>query len=224
VVATIDRYLESRVVRAGCHSPTDPLFVRRLKSEYVAINRQAMDGLVGGWYCRVGVIPPGSLAQALRHTHATLLVDAGASLPEVQRLLGHADLSTIQVYLKVAGRGLEEAALSNPARVLIRPQERPRFCFSPVLWVHPGRWTAGSSVRQLLPRLASKAGIDKRVHAHGLRHTHAAELAEEGYPVNFIQDQLARQPGYHRPVSPSPPPPASKPGAAASGPVGVRSR
>jgi len=47
-----------------------------------------------------------------------------------------------------------------------------------------------SYVRQLLPRLATRAGIDKRVHAHGLRHTHAAELAEEGYPVNFIQDQL----------------------------------
>ena len=73
------------------------------------------------WYRRAGVIPPpGSLAHALRHTYATLLVDAGASLPEVQRLLGHADLSTTQVYLKVAGRGLEEAALSNPARALLR--------------------------------------------------------------------------------------------------------
>ena len=47
-----------------------------------------------------------------------------------------------------------------------------------------------SYVRQLLPRLAARAGIDKRVHAHGLRHTHAAELAEEGYPANFIQDRL----------------------------------
>ena len=59
---------------------------------------------VSGWYRRAGVIPPvGSLAHALRHTYATLLVDAGASLPEVQRLLAHADLSTTQVYLKVAG-------------------------------------------------------------------------------------------------------------------------
>ena len=36
-------------------------------------------------------------------------------------------------------------------------------------------------VRTLLPRLARKAGIDRRVHAHGLRHTHAFELAGEGY-------------------------------------------
>ena len=31
----------------------------------------------------------------------------------------HTVLSTTQVYLKVAGRGLEEAALSNPARALL---------------------------------------------------------------------------------------------------------
>ncbi len=45
-------------------------------------------------------------------------------------------------------------------------------------------------VRALLPRLAAKAGIEKRVHAHGLRHTHAAELARERTPVNLISKQL----------------------------------
>ena len=45
-------------------------------------------------------------------------------------------------------------------------------------------------VRALLPRLAKRAGIEKRVHAHGLRHTHAAELAREGFPINLIQAQL----------------------------------
>lgn len=44
--------------------------------------------------------------------------------------------------------------------------------------------------RALLPRLAVKAGIDKRVHPYGLRHTHAAELAAEGIPINQIQKQL----------------------------------
>ena len=45
-------------------------------------------------------------------------------------------------------------------------------------------------VRNLMKRLARKAGIEKRVHPHALRHTHAAELAREGYPVNLIQQQL----------------------------------
>ena len=47
-----------------------------------------------------------------------------------------------------------------------------------------------SYVRRLLPRLAQRAGVDKRVHAHGLRHTHAAELAREGTPINIIRDDL----------------------------------
>ncbi len=45
-------------------------------------------------------------------------------------------------------------------------------------------------VRAFLPRLAMRAGILKRVHPHGLRHTHAAELAGEGVPLNIIQAQL----------------------------------
>ena len=47
-----------------------------------------------------------------------------------------------------------------------------------------------SYVRHLLKRLGAKAGIQKRVHPHQLRHTHAAELAREGVPVNVVQQQL----------------------------------
>ena len=53
-----------------------------------------------------------------------------------------------------------------------------------------GRPMRSGYVRTLLPRLGSRAGITKRVHAHGLRHTHAAELAAEGFPTNVIQAQL----------------------------------
>ena len=45
-------------------------------------------------------------------------------------------------------------------------------------------------VRAMMKRLARKAQVDKRVHAHGLRHTHAFELAAEGVPVNVISRQL----------------------------------
>jgi integrase/recombinase XerD len=47
-----------------------------------------------------------------------------------------------------------------------------------------------SYVRALLPWLARKAGIEKRVHPHSIRHTCAAELAIEGVPVPLIQLQL----------------------------------
>jgi site-specific recombinase XerD len=45
-------------------------------------------------------------------------------------------------------------------------------------------------VRALLPRLAASAGITKRVHASGLRASHALELAAEGFPLRVVQEHL----------------------------------
>lgn len=53
-----------------------------------------------------------------------------------------------------------------------------------------GRPVKPAYVRMLLPRLARKAGITKRCHAHGLRHTFAYELANEGTPLHVVQLQL----------------------------------
>jgi len=61
---------------------------------------------------------------------------------------------------------------------------------APVFCTLKGRSMKSAYVRGLLPRLARKAGIDKRCHAHGLRHTHAFELATEGTPIHVIQAQL----------------------------------
>ncbi len=49
-------------------------------------------------------------------------------------------------------------------------------------------------VRTLFPRLARKAGIERRVHPHGLRHSFAFELASEGTPLHVIQCQLVMRP------------------------------
>ena len=47
-----------------------------------------------------------------------------------------------------------------------------------------------SYVRSIIKRLGIQAGIPKRVHSHGLRHTHAYELMMEGIPIPIIQRQL----------------------------------
>jgi site-specific recombinase XerD len=60
----------------------------------------------------------------------------------------------------------------------------------PVFCTLQGKLVKPAYVRMLLPRLARRAGIDKRVHAHGLRHTHAFELASEGTALHVIQAQL----------------------------------
>jgi integrase len=45
-------------------------------------------------------------------------------------------------------------------------------------------------VRNLLKRLAERCELERRVHPHALRHTHAFELSMEGQPMNLIQHQL----------------------------------
>ena len=47
-----------------------------------------------------------------------------------------------------------------------------------------------SYLKALLPKLARQAGIEKRVHPHSLRHTHAYELMMEGVEIPIIQRQL----------------------------------
>lgn len=49
---------------------------------------------------------------------------------------------------------------------------------------------SGSYVRKLMTRLGKRAGIEKRVHAHALRHTFAVELAREGTHPRVIQAAL----------------------------------
>ncbi len=61
---------------------------------------------------------------------------------------------------------------------------RPLFC------TLRGAALQSSYVRSLLKRLARRAGVDRRVHPHALRHTMAAELLREGASVRHIQLQL----------------------------------
>lgn len=48
-------------------------------------------------------------------------------------------------------------------------------------------------LRRKMPELARAAGIYKRVHAHGLRHTHASELRAEGIDIAVIKQQLGHR-------------------------------
>lgn len=61
---------------------------------------------------------------------------------------------------------------------------------APIFCTLAGRSLTSSYVRALLPRLGKKAGIEKRVHAHGLRHTMAAEMRAEGHDIGLISKAL----------------------------------
>ncbi len=63
-------------------------------------------------------------------------------------------------------------------------RRRPLFC------TLAGQTIDQSYVRHLLRRLARKAGVERRIHPHGLRHAHAAGLARDGVAANVIRDVL----------------------------------
>ena len=64
---------------------------------------------------------------------------------------------------------------------------RPLFCTG------AGRAMTSAQARRLLTSLGLRAGIAKRVHPHGLRHTHAAELRSEGVDIGIISKQLGHR-------------------------------
>ena len=67
------------------------------------------------------------------------------------------------------------------------------FGTGPVFCDARGKRLRSGRVRTLFRDLGAKAGIAKRVHPHGLRHTHAAELREEGVDIGIISKQLGHR-------------------------------
>jgi len=121
VLAVLRRYQASRLEKLGPSLRREPLFVR---SSNQAFNPPSLYRLVEQLFVRAGVPKrQGSMVHSLRHSFATHALDSGASVVEVQRLLGHESLQTTQRYLDVVGEGLAAAVASHSTRGLLRELE-----------------------------------------------------------------------------------------------------
>ncbi len=89
--------------------------------------------------------------------------------------------------------GLDPGALAVLRRWMDARRQWSVNGVHPIFCTRSGRPTTTAYIRRLLPRLGRKAGIEKRVHAHGLRHTHAAQLRAEGVDIGIISKQLGHR-------------------------------
>ena len=98
--SAIERYRELAALE-----PDGPLFLSRLGRRMTGRSVQLMLDK----YLRCSGIPFHISPHKLRHTFATHMLDAGADLRAVQELLGHASLSTTQIYTHVTKTRLKDA-------------------------------------------------------------------------------------------------------------------
>lgn len=98
-MAALMRYLD-----VCCPEKRGPLFLSRLGKRMSGRSVELMLQK----YVRLSSIPFAISPHKLRHTFATHMLDAGADLRVVQELLGHASLSTTQIYTHVTKARLAE--------------------------------------------------------------------------------------------------------------------
>lgn len=144
------------------------------------------------------VLNGGSALELRNRALIGLLWTTGLRISEALDLMPYDvdhDRQTVRV-LRGKGGKARTASIAKFGLELLAPWEEKRatWCRDPVdaplFCNRAGRPMQTSYVRTMLPAVARKAGVQRRVHAHIFRHTFAVELAQRGVPAPYIQRLL----------------------------------
>ena len=106
------KYLKIRDIRNSSVNPSSPIFVNKDGTRITprSFQRNFKD------YLATAGLPSDMTPHKLRHSFATHMLDAGADMRSVQELLGHANLSTTQIYTHVSAERLKTVYLKAHPR------------------------------------------------------------------------------------------------------------
>lgn len=102
--AALRAYGFERTGRFGPPGPADPLF---LSDRGTRLSRRQIQRIVTGFIALVAE-ESGLSTHSVRHSFATHLLDEGADLMAIKELLGHASLSTTQIYAHTSRERLKQ--------------------------------------------------------------------------------------------------------------------
>jgi integrase/recombinase XerD len=112
-VAAIEAYLPARMDIKSPRNDPGWLF---LNTRGGRLSRQGVFLVVRRHGTKAGIDPARLSPHVLRHSAATHMVEGGADLRSVQEILGHASISTTQVYTRVSPQYLLEVFVTSHPR------------------------------------------------------------------------------------------------------------
>lgn len=119
----------------------------------------------------------------------------GLRVSEIVNLkISHIDSSRMQVLISGA-KGKKDRYVNLPETVLQLLRSYYKV-YRPKLWLFEGQYGGAyskRSVQAVFKKAMKKAGIQKQIGIHGLRHSYATHLLESGADLRFIQKLL----GHH---------------------------
>ncbi|OGV18667.1 MAG: hypothetical protein A2X47_07060 [Lentisphaerae bacterium GWF2_38_69] len=111
-IKAVREYISLRKEWTSNSKPIAPLFINQEGGRLSARSFQRFFKV----YLMAGGFDPSLTPHKLRHSFATHLLDAGADLRSVQELLGHANLSTTQIYTHISSEHMKSVYMKAHPR------------------------------------------------------------------------------------------------------------